>query len=90
MTGMAFLLFTFYMLTDPATSPFSQRSQIAFGLSVGLVYGVLTAMHIVFGFFFALVAVCTARGVWLWFDSVSHGARDDILNAGASVDAQGA
>jgi hypothetical protein len=55
-----------------------------------MAYGIVTAMHIVFGFFFALVAVCAVRGLWLWFDSVSHGARDDILNAGASVDAQGA
>ena len=31
MTGVAFLLFTFYMVTDPATTPVTRRGQIAFG-----------------------------------------------------------
>ncbi len=30
-TGMAFLLFTFYMVTDPATTPVSPRDQFVFG-----------------------------------------------------------
>src|SRR5258705_280794 len=34
MTGVAFLLFTFYMVTDPATTPVTRRGQIAFGLSM--------------------------------------------------------
>ena len=31
MTGVAFLLFTFYMVTDPATTPFGRRQQFTFG-----------------------------------------------------------
>jgi Na+-translocating ferredoxin:NAD+ oxidoreductase RnfD subunit len=65
MTGVAFLLFTFYMVTDPATTPFSRSGQMAFGFSVALVYGVLQAMHVVFGLFFALFAVCLARAALL-------------------------
>lgn len=65
MTGVAFLLFTFYMVTDPATTPSTVRGQVAFGASVAAAYGVLMALHVVFGLFFALSAVCTARGVWL-------------------------
>lgn len=65
MTGVAFMLFTFYMVTDPATSPFGTKGQIAFGTSVGVVYGLLTAMHIVFGLFFALTIVCLVRGSYL-------------------------
>jgi hypothetical protein len=63
MTGVAFLLFTFYMVTDPATTPTTVRGQVAFGASVAAAYGILMALHVVFGLFFALSAVCTARGV---------------------------
>lgn len=66
MTGLAFLLYTFYMVTDPATTPFSKKSQIAFGAGVAVVYGILLATHIVFGLFFALTIVCTVRGIGLY------------------------
>jgi len=65
MTGLAFLLFTFYMVTDPATTPASKRGQIAFGFAVAAAYGALMAFHIVFGLFFSLVIVCTLRGLCL-------------------------
>ena len=42
---------------------FSRRgSQIAFGASVAVVYGLLVSLHIVFGLFFALAIVTAARG----------------------------
>ena len=63
MTGVAFILYTFYMVTDPATTPTGRRDQIAFGLSVAAVYGVLMMVHVVFGLFFALTIVCAARGL---------------------------
>jgi enediyne biosynthesis protein E5 len=66
MTGVAFILYTFYMITDPATTPESRRDQIAFGLSVAAVYGLLMVAHVVFGLFFALTIVCTVRGVWMF------------------------
>jgi hypothetical protein len=66
MTGVAFLLFTFYMVTDPATTPVTARGQVAFGLSVAAAYGLLVAMHVVFGLFFALTAVCLGRGILLY------------------------
>ena len=37
MTGMAFLLFTFYMVTDPATTPRAPLPQFAFGVAVAAV-----------------------------------------------------
>ena len=70
MTGMAFLLFTFYMVSDPGTTPFDKRKQFFFGLAVAATYGVLMALHIVFGIFFALVIVCTLRGLWIYFTSL--------------------
>ena len=45
MTGVAFLLFTFYMVTDPATTPRTVRGQIAFGVAVAAAYG-LSLIHI--------------------------------------------
>lgn len=63
MTGVAFILYTFYMVTDPATTPAGRRDQIGFGLSVAAIYGLLMALHIVFGLFFALTIVCACRGV---------------------------
>lgn len=65
MTGMAFLLFTFYMVTDPGTTPMAKHPQIAFGASVAAAYGILMALHVVFGLFFALAIVSSVRGVGL-------------------------
>ena len=66
MTGVAFVLFTFYMVTDPATTPCTARGQFLFGTLVAGLYGLLVAMHIVFGFFFALTLVSLARGATLY------------------------
>lgn len=66
MTGVAFLLFTFYMVTDPATTPVTARGQMAFGAAVAAAYGLLVSFHVVFGLFFALSIVCLGRGVLLW------------------------
>lgn len=65
MTGVAFLLFTFYMVTDPATTPSGARGQIVFGLSVAASYAALMQLHVVFGLFFALGATTAARGLAL-------------------------
>jgi hypothetical protein len=65
MSGAAFVLFTFYMITDPRTSPSSLRGQIAFGTSIGLVYGVLIALQLTFTVFFAVTVVAGARGLLL-------------------------
>ncbi|HZR59110.1 MAG TPA: hypothetical protein VFA74_19745 [Terriglobales bacterium] len=65
MTGVAFILFTFYMITDPATSPFGTQGQIMFGFAVAACYGLLVYVHVVFGMFFALTTVSGVRGVVL-------------------------
>jgi hypothetical protein len=66
MTGVAFILYTFYMVTDPATTPEGRRDQIVFGFSVASVYGLLMVTHVVFGLFFALTIVCAVRGLWMF------------------------
>ena len=69
MTGIAFILYTFYMVTDPATTPISKRGQIVFGLTNAFAYGLLMISHIVFGLFFALTITCTLRGIILYAEA---------------------
>lgn len=71
MTSAAFIVFTLYMIPDPATTPIKPRAQVTFGLAVAAVYGVLQALHVVFGLFFALILVCAMRGMLLYW---AHGA----------------
>ena len=72
MTGLAFLLFTFYMISDPGTTPFKTLEQIIFGASVALIYAVLVMFHVVFGLFFALFIVCSVRGAYLYYQARSY------------------
>ena len=71
MTGVAFLLFTFYMVTDPATTPATRRGQVGFGLAMAAAYGTLMAFHVVFGLFFGLSAVCAGRGALLYLKALA-------------------
>ena len=65
MTGIGFVLFSFYMITDPGTTPESRKAQIAFGFSVAALYGVIVQSHNLFGIFISLTLVGLARGGWL-------------------------
>lgn len=69
MTGVAFILFTFYMVTDPATTPARPSNQVLFGAGVAAAYSLLVVCHVVFGLFFALTIVCALRGVRLYADA---------------------
>ncbi len=66
MTGIAFVLFTNYMITDPGTTPFKARNQFMFGSSVAFVYAVMMAFNIVYTLFFATTLVCALRGLGWW------------------------
>ncbi len=63
MTGFAFILFTFYMITDPATTPSKPRGQIAFALVVAAAYGIFMQLNVVFGLFYALTLATLGRGL---------------------------
>lgn len=69
MTGVAFILYTFYMITDPATTPTSLSGQLIFGFGNAFLYGMLMTLHIVFGLFFALTITCTLRGLMLYAEA---------------------
>jgi hypothetical protein len=80
MTGVAFILYTFYMVTDPATTPSGKPGQVAFGAGVALTYGLLLTVHIVFGLFFALTIVCAIRCLWCYAAAWLGGpARDGLV-----------
>ncbi len=70
-TGVAVLLFTFYMVTDPATTPVPAGRQLAFGAAVAAAYGALVALHVVFGIFFSLSIVCALRGGALYLSATA-------------------
>jgi hypothetical protein len=76
MTGIAFILFTNYMITDPGTSPSKPLSQVAFGGGVAVVYGLLIGMNIPYGIFYATAAVCLIRGGFLWALEIVGRARE--------------
>lgn len=64
-TGMAFLLFTFYMISDPGTTPVKPLNQFVFGFAVAAVYFFMDLLNMVYQIFFALFLVCTWRGLLL-------------------------
>jgi hypothetical protein len=66
MTGVAFILFTNYMITDPGTTPSKGRNQFIFGGSVAFVYAALLVFNVVYTLFFAVVIVCGLRGAGWW------------------------
>lgn len=65
MTSAAFMVFTLYMIPDPATTPVKPRSQVLFGIAIAAVYGLLLITHVVYGLFIALAIVCGLRGIAL-------------------------
>jgi hypothetical protein len=63
MSSAAFIVFTLYMIPDPATTPLKWWRQILFAASVATVYAMLLSTHIVFGLFLSLGIVCAVRGI---------------------------
>ncbi|MBI3724937.1 VCBS repeat-containing protein [bacterium] len=61
----SFFIFTFYMITDPATSPSSARGQVLFALVLTLVDLVLHLKESVYTFFYAALACGVAKLVFL-------------------------
>lgn len=60
-----FFLFTFYMITDPATSPKTTRGQIILAFALTVIDGLLHFRESVYTFFYAALTVGTARFVFM-------------------------
>lgn len=71
MTSAGFILFTLYMIPDPATTPKETLYQILFGLCVAFIYGILLYHNIVFGLFLSLFITCAIRGIYLYIKNIS-------------------
>ncbi|SEP52413.1 enediyne biosynthesis protein [Amycolatopsis saalfeldensis] len=91
MTGVAFVLFTNYMVTDPGTTPSKPFPQVAFGAGIALLYGFFMVAHIAYGLFLATATACLIRGLFLWslhfVDKArkQHEARQRELDEAAAV-----
>lgn len=70
-TGVGAMIYVFFMLPDPATTPVRPWAQAIFGAAVAVVYLVLVVVHVVFGLFFALTIVCGARGMGLYAGAIA-------------------
>lgn len=79
MTGVAFVLYSNYMITDPGTSPSKPAAQMLFGGGVAALYGFFMVVHIAYGLFFATAAVCLIRGGFLWGLHIVNKAQEQRL-----------
>jgi hypothetical protein len=66
MTSAGFILFSLYMIPDPATTPIKPVRQVLFGVSIATIYAVLFVVHVVFGLFIALALTSASRGLGLY------------------------
>jgi hypothetical protein len=57
MSGASFQLFTFFMVTDPMTTPETRRGRVAFGVMLGVLDAVLRYRQVSYAPFFALFVV---------------------------------
>ncbi len=65
MTSAGFILFSLYVIPDPATTPSKPARQVVFGLSGAAIYALLFVAHVVYGIFFALALTSATRGLSL-------------------------
>lgn len=83
MTSAAFMVFTLYMIPDPATTPVKPLQQVLFGIAIAGVYGMLLVSHMVYGLFIALALVCALRGVslyaWAAWQSIQANRRGSLM-----------
>ncbi|WP_205660926.1 enediyne biosynthesis protein [Amycolatopsis vastitatis] len=85
MSGVAFVLFTNYMITDPGTTPSKPRAQFVFGSAAAVVYGVLMVLNVVYTLFFAVSIVCALRGAGWWIARARERRGDGDAAAGAAA-----
>ncbi len=75
LSSPSFFIFTFFMITDPATSPGTKKDQIWVGVAIALVDLVLHLRQSYYTFFYAALIVASSRFVYfharrLWNDGM--------------------
>lgn len=61
LSSPSFMLFTFFMITDPATSPNDKREQVKVGVSLAIVDLIFHIFQSYYTFFFSALTVATTR-----------------------------
>lgn len=64
LSSPSFLIFSFFMITDPPTSPGDRRNQIIVGISLALVDLALHLKQSYYTFFYAALLVGSTRFIW--------------------------
>ncbi len=72
LTSPALYLFTFYMITDPATSPNNKREQILVGFFIALLDLLFHLKFSLYTFFFAGITVAMVRYLYFTFNYWCH------------------
>jgi Na+-translocating ferredoxin:NAD+ oxidoreductase RnfD subunit len=62
------LIFTFFMITDPKTSPQSTRGQMYFGFIVAILGQIMIQMEVHSALFISLALICLVRILWKLMD----------------------
>jgi hypothetical protein len=89
LTGIPNVLFTFYMITDPQTSPSRLRSQILFGSGIACAYFVLLSLHIQYMMFYSVTAICAIRGLGIFALNLRAAyARPEALSVALKADSK--
>ncbi|MCW1922296.1 FG-GAP-like repeat-containing protein [Luteolibacter arcticus] len=78
LTAPAFFLFTFYMLTDPATSPPGKKAQIAVAAAITVIDLLFHFRQSYYTLFYAAFTVQTARFAMAWWKSRSFPDRKNL------------
>ncbi|CAN5782614.1 hypothetical protein BH11VER1_BH11VER1_39320 [soil metagenome] len=85
LTSPAFFLFTFYMLTDPKTSPSGAMAQVAWGALVAVLDLAFHLKSSLATLFWALFVASSGRWVWLQIQSIKREGWSSRLPSGRWV-----
>jgi hypothetical protein len=83
LTAPAFFLFTFYMLTDPATSPPGKKAQIAVAAAITVVDLAFHFRQSYYTLFYAAFTVQTVRFAMAWWKSRTFPDRKSLASRAA-------
>jgi Na+-translocating ferredoxin:NAD+ oxidoreductase RnfD subunit len=78
LTSPSFILFTFFMITDPMTSPKGRRDQIIVGCSIALVDLSFHLFQSYYTFFYAGFTVAMIRFLWFHFKDFKNSGRPSV------------
>lgn len=73
LTSPSFILFTFFMITDPMTSPKTKKDQIIVGASIALLDLLYHIFQSYYTFFFAGFTVASIRFLWFHYKAYRDG-----------------